>query len=77
MLWPKMPLRPASTMPTASVSFGSSHWASQTQAAPLSASSSAVSSPADNPAARMALVPPVRPLPTCRTSCPETVLTMT
>jgi hypothetical protein len=50
--------------------------ASQTVPAALRMSSAAVSTPAMGPAARMALVPPVRPLATLRISLPVISLTM-
>jgi len=48
---------------------------SQTAAAPFKMSNSAVARPASAPAARIALVPPVRPLSMVRTSCPVATLT--
>ena len=49
---------------------GMSQRATNTAIDPLPISDNAVSRPTQKPAARMAFVPPVRPLPTARTSCP-------
>jgi hypothetical protein len=50
--------------------------ANQTHTADLSISKIAVPNPAQKPAARIAFVPPVRPLSTCRISFPVLSLTI-